>query len=188
MLEQIEAERDGGRAVRAEYRMLARDGRVVWVRDEAAIVRDGSGEPLYVQGYLLDVSERRRSEGQKEQLRAAERAALAESRTKQRKLDFLAQACSVIASSPDYDVTLRRVAELAVQDLADWCFVDVVDDDGNATRPGRRARRAGQPAEVRPGLPARSRGRRGRPAAAERRCPTPGSARRCSPAGARSAR
>jgi PAS domain S-box-containing protein len=134
VLEQIEAERDDAQPLRSEYRMLARDGRVVWVRDEAAIVRDGSGEPLYVQGYLLDVSGRRRSEGEKEQLRVAERAALAESRTKQRKLDFLAQACSVIASSPDYDVTLRRVAELAVQDLADWCFVDVVDDDGNATR------------------------------------------------------
>jgi PAS domain S-box-containing protein len=134
VLEQIAAERDGGEAVRSEYRMLARDGRVVWTRDEAAIVRDGSGEPLYVQGYLLDVSERRRAESEKEQLRAAERAALADAGTRQRKLDFLAQACSVIASSPEYDVTLRRVAELAVQDLADWCFVDVVDEDGNATR------------------------------------------------------
>ncbi len=134
VLEQVEAEGNGGEPLRCEYRLLARDGRVVWVRDEAAIVRDGSGRPLYVQGYLLDVSERRRAEDEKERLRAAERAAQADARTKQRKLDFLAQACSVIASSPDYDVTLRRVAELAVQDLADWCFVDVLDDDGDATR------------------------------------------------------
>jgi PAS domain S-box-containing protein len=151
LLEQVAAERDSGRAVRAEYRMLARDGRLVWVRDEAAIVRDGSGGPLYVQGYLLDVSERRRSEDQKEELRAAERAAQAESRIKQRKLDFLAQACSVIASSPDYDVTLRRVAELAVQDLADWCFVDVVDDDGNATRLVAEHAEPGRPPKSNPG-------------------------------------
>ena len=151
VLQQVEAERDGAGALRAEYRMLARDGRVLWVRDEAAIVRDGSGDPLYVQGYLLDVSERRRSEDQKEQLRGAERAALAESHTKQRKLDFLAQACSVIASSPEYDVTLRRVAELAVQDLADWCFVDVVDDDGNATRMVAEHAEPGSPPRTGPG-------------------------------------
>jgi PAS domain S-box-containing protein len=160
VLAQVAAEREG-QAVRSEYRMLARDGRVVRVRDEGAIVRDSGGEPLYVQGFLLDVSERHRSEEEKEKLRAAERAALAESQTRQRKLDFLGEACSVIASSPDYHVTLRRVAELAVRDLADWCFVDVVDDDGNATRlvaehaapgspprPGRGAEPEAEVAEV----------------------------------------
>jgi PAS domain S-box-containing protein len=123
-----------GEPLRTEYRLLARDGRVVWVRDESAIVRDGQGGARYIQGYLLDIGERRRAEDEKEVLREAERAALAESRDRQRKLDFLAQACSVIASSPEYNVTLRRVAELAVRDLADWCFVDVVDDDGDPVR------------------------------------------------------
>ena len=134
VLSEIAAEGEGAQPRRSEYRMLARDGRVIWVREEAAIVRDGGGMELYVQGYLLDVSERHRSEAEKERLRGAERVAMAESRANQRKLDFLAQACSVIASSPDYDVTLRRVAELAVRDLADWCLVDVVDDDGAPTR------------------------------------------------------
>ena len=123
-----------GEPLRTEYRLLARDGRVVWVRDESAIVRDARGGARYIQGYLLDIGERRRAEADKEELREAERAALAESRDRQRKLDFLAQACSVIASSPEYNVTLRRVAELAVRDLADWCFVDVVDDEGTPVR------------------------------------------------------
>jgi PAS domain S-box-containing protein len=123
-----------GEPFRSEYRMLARDGRVVWVRDEAVSVRDAAGGALYVQGTLVDVGDRRRSEAEKEELRAAERAALAESRHRQRRLDFLAQASAVIASSTDYDVTLRRVAELAVRDLADWCFVDVVDDDDAPVR------------------------------------------------------
>ena len=39
--------------------MLARDGRVVWVREEAVAVLDESGRPLCIQGYLLDVSERK---------------------------------------------------------------------------------------------------------------------------------
>ncbi len=45
-----------------EYRMLAKDGRVVWVRDEAVIVRDESGAPLYWQGVLLDITKRKRAE------------------------------------------------------------------------------------------------------------------------------
>jgi two-component system cell cycle sensor histidine kinase/response regulator CckA len=39
-----------------EYRVVARDGRVVWVRDEAMVVRDLAGRALYVQGYLLDTT------------------------------------------------------------------------------------------------------------------------------------
>lgn len=43
---------------------------------------------------------------------------------------FLARAGEVLASSLDYTETLRRVAELAVPALADWCAVDIVDDRG----------------------------------------------------------
>jgi PAS domain S-box-containing protein len=46
----------------AEYRQFARDGRVVWVRDEAVLVRDEAGTPLYWQGVLLDTTERKRAE------------------------------------------------------------------------------------------------------------------------------
>jgi diguanylate cyclase (GGDEF)-like protein/PAS domain S-box-containing protein len=42
-----------------EYRLLARDGRVVWVRDDGVVVLDDEGEPLYLQGYLLDVTAER---------------------------------------------------------------------------------------------------------------------------------
>ena len=33
-------------------------------------------------------------------------------------------------SSLDYETTLERVAWLAVPALADWCLVDVLDEDG----------------------------------------------------------
>jgi PAS domain S-box-containing protein len=36
--------------------MLARDGRVVWVRDEAVTLRDGDGRPLCVQGVMSDIT------------------------------------------------------------------------------------------------------------------------------------
>ncbi|MBI5823750.1 MAG: PAS domain S-box protein [Chloroflexi bacterium] len=47
---------------KVEYRLLARDGRVVWVRDDAVLVRDESGQPQYVQGILQDVTEQKRAE------------------------------------------------------------------------------------------------------------------------------
>lgn len=47
---------------RAEFRMIARDGRVVWVRDEAVIVRGSTGQPLCWQGVMLDVTAQRQVE------------------------------------------------------------------------------------------------------------------------------
>jgi diguanylate cyclase (GGDEF)-like protein/PAS domain S-box-containing protein len=42
-----------------EYRLIARNGSVVCVRDEGVVVLDENGEPLYLQGYLLDVTAER---------------------------------------------------------------------------------------------------------------------------------
>jgi diguanylate cyclase (GGDEF)-like protein/PAS domain S-box-containing protein len=53
-----------------EYRLLAKDGSVVWVREEAVLVRDGAGKPLYWQGVILDVTEHEEAE---QRLREAER-------------------------------------------------------------------------------------------------------------------
>ncbi len=44
------------------------------------------------------------------------------------RLDFLARAGEVLASSLDYESTLQHVAQLAVPELADLCVVDIVDD------------------------------------------------------------
>jgi PAS domain S-box-containing protein len=44
---------------------------------------------------------------------------------------FLAQASDVLASSLDYEQTLRNVAQLAVPDIVDWCAVDLLDTDGD---------------------------------------------------------
>ncbi|HEY1331833.1 MAG TPA: PAS domain-containing protein [Actinomycetota bacterium] len=51
-----------GRTFRSEYRMIARDGRVVWVRDEASLVMGSHGQPLCWQGVMIDVSSERAQE------------------------------------------------------------------------------------------------------------------------------
>ena len=50
----------GGREpFREEYRLLAKDDSVVWVHEEAVLVRDEAGEPLYWQGVFYDLTERK---------------------------------------------------------------------------------------------------------------------------------
>jgi PAS domain S-box-containing protein len=43
---------------------------------------------------------------------------------------FLADATGLLSSSLDYEETIKRVAELAVPRVADWCVVDLVGSDG----------------------------------------------------------
>jgi PAS domain S-box-containing protein len=39
-----------------EYRVVAADGRTVWVRDDAWIVRDEAGEATHLQGFMIDIT------------------------------------------------------------------------------------------------------------------------------------
>ncbi|GIK39005.1 MAG: hypothetical protein BroJett011_28380 [Chloroflexota bacterium] len=50
-----------GRAM-AEYRLIARDGRVVWVRDSSVLIRDREGNPEFIQGFLEDITEGKQAE------------------------------------------------------------------------------------------------------------------------------
>ena len=45
-----------------EYRLIARDGRIVWIHDAAVIVHDEAGTPQYAQGYMIDVTARHEAE------------------------------------------------------------------------------------------------------------------------------
>jgi PAS domain S-box-containing protein len=123
-----------GTPLRIDYRLLARDGRVVWVREETSTVRDTSGEPLYTQTFLRDVGELKRSEDRRENLQVAERAAESESAERQSRLDFIRRAGDELAATLDRDRALSRVAELVVADFADWCVIDVMDDASELSR------------------------------------------------------
>lgn len=57
-----------GEPFRSEYRLLARDGRVVWFRDESVIVRDSTGQPLYLQGVMMDITEHKMAMAERDRL------------------------------------------------------------------------------------------------------------------------
>ena len=61
-----------GESIYLEYRFIRRDGRVVWVHDEAALVYDDEGNRRCWQGFMIDITDRKRAEV--ELLRAKEAA------------------------------------------------------------------------------------------------------------------
>jgi serine phosphatase RsbU (regulator of sigma subunit) len=80
-------------------------GRVFWTLVKASEFEDDEGRRLAV-NVLEDVT-------------AAKERELRE--------HFLSHASEVLASSLEYEETLRRVVELAVPDLADWCSVEMLE-------------------------------------------------------------
>ncbi|MDP9411041.1 MAG: PAS domain S-box protein [Actinomycetota bacterium] len=69
VLAEVTRAREAGEPFGAEYRLLARDGRVVWVRDGALPVRDAEGRIRHWHRVLIDVTDRKRAE---EELRESE--------------------------------------------------------------------------------------------------------------------
>jgi PAS domain S-box-containing protein len=51
-----------GKAVRSCYRVLARDGHVVWFQCEANIIRHDDGRPWFIHGIAFDITELKRTE------------------------------------------------------------------------------------------------------------------------------
>ncbi len=66
-----EAHRDArlnAESVELEYRFIAADGRVVWLKDSNTVVRDETGKPRYTQGFAVDVTAQKQAELDREAL------------------------------------------------------------------------------------------------------------------------
>ena len=51
-----------------EYRFLHKFGHYLWMRDEMTLIRSDSGEPLEIIGALIDITERKQAEAEREKL------------------------------------------------------------------------------------------------------------------------
>jgi PAS domain S-box-containing protein len=91
-----------------EKRYIRKDGSIVWVNLTSSAVWDTNGQPKYALGIIEDISERKRVETTQQ---------------------FLVEASTLLAASLDYEIALENVANLAVPTLADWCIVDVFQED-----------------------------------------------------------
>lgn len=55
VLEELTNSRATGRRFDCEYRLICRNGAILWFRDEATVVWEG-GQPLFLQGILIDIT------------------------------------------------------------------------------------------------------------------------------------
>lgn len=57
-----------GKGIASEYRMKAKSGEWIWLRDEPVVMKDDDGNLLYVQGVLTDITRQKAVEAQRESL------------------------------------------------------------------------------------------------------------------------
>ena len=62
VLSEMRASREELRPFSRDYRLLGRDGRTVWVHDESVPIVGADGRPEFIQGYFIDITERKELE------------------------------------------------------------------------------------------------------------------------------
>jgi transcriptional regulator with GAF, ATPase, and Fis domain len=61
IIDEIHNRISGFGPIKLEYRVLAKWGGIVWLRDESSLVYDKEGNPLFIQGLLQDITEQKRT-------------------------------------------------------------------------------------------------------------------------------
>jgi PAS domain S-box-containing protein len=99
-----------GDVFEVEYRFKNAEDVYRWHLGRAVPVRGSDGEIDFWVGTATDIDAQKRT---------------------QQAQDFLLRAGSELSRSLDYRRTLQAVAQSAVPDIADWCGVDLVEEDGS---------------------------------------------------------
>src|SRR5439155_19058674 len=101
-----------GKIFETEYRFRAADGTYRWHLGRAVPVRDEQGEIDHWVGTATDIDDQKRTEESQR---------------------FLLEASTLLGRSLDYRSTLVSVARLAVPHIADWCAIEIVEEDGTVS-------------------------------------------------------
>jgi PAS domain S-box-containing protein len=88
---------------------VKKNGGRIDVSVSISAIKDSAGHVIRASTIVRDITERKRAEETQR---------------------FLSEASSTLASSLDYEETLASVARLAVPQVADWCAVDILGEDG----------------------------------------------------------
>jgi PAS domain S-box-containing protein len=105
-----------GELYEVEYRCRRHDGVYRWFLGRAHPVRDASGRIIKWFGTCTDIDDQKRASD---------------------SLRFLAEAGTLLASSSlDYEATLEALTRLVVPRLADWCSIEIAEEDGTTRQVG----------------------------------------------------
>jgi PAS domain S-box-containing protein len=101
-----------GEPFEVEYRFRSQDGEYRWHLGRAIAIRDDDGQIAFWIGTATDIHDRKVIEEQRA---------------------FIIAVGDELSRTLDYRESLRRVAELAATEVADWCSVHIVEADGSIT-------------------------------------------------------
>lgn len=112
--------RRGQRVDHYETIRRRKDGSTLPISLSISPIRDETGAVVGASKIARDITERKRAEQQRER--------------EHRRVVFFAQVAETLSRTLDYEETLKSIAKLAVPYVADWCAVDIVQDEGELAR------------------------------------------------------
>ena len=108
---------------RIEYRSIAKDGRVVWLRDHAVLVRGGPGEPSLWHGFVIDITEQKLAE-------QAMREALEREQQATRQLRALDEAKNVFLTAVSHELRTPLAAIVGIALTLQRARSSLAEEDG----------------------------------------------------------
>src|SRR5258708_121968 len=88
---------------------VKKSGEEIYVDALANVIFDEKGKKIGLLAVVRDINEQKRTEY---------------------TMKFLIEASNILASSLDYEQTLTSVTRLVVPKIADWCSIDILDENG----------------------------------------------------------
>ena len=152
----VESNRNVDEHFSMEYRMISKDGRILWVQDTCSLV-NVPGKPPYWQGFILDITERKEAEEQLARALVVEREATQRLRSLDEMKNTFLQAVS-------HDLRTPLAAILGLAITLERATSSSTRTTRRTWRDGSRQRAQAGPARHEPARPrparARHRGRR----------------------------
>jgi PAS domain S-box-containing protein len=108
---------------RMEYRTIAKDGRVVWLRDHAVLVHGEPGEPSYWHGFVIDITEQKLAE-------QAMREALERERQATRQLRALDETKNVFLNAVSHELRTPLAAIVGIALTLKRAGSSLAEEDG----------------------------------------------------------
>lgn len=131
--------RSTGEVFRCDYRISTRTGDILWFHDEASVVRDEKGKMLFLQGVMLDITEKKAMEGELAEHRYwLEKKVEQRTAMQERRISVLESANTNLCAKIEENMAALRQARLAqlrcqvLHALGEEAVLDV-DADGLVT-------------------------------------------------------
>jgi PAS domain S-box-containing protein len=115
---------------RMEYRSIARDGRVVWLRDHAVLVRGEPGEPSYWHGFVIDITEQKLAEQAMREALERERQALERERQATTQLRVLDETKNVFLNAVSHELRTPLAAIVGIALTLKRAGSSLAEEDG----------------------------------------------------------